>query len=286
MLSRPAPLAAAPGPAAPVPVPAPAVQGGAQAVDRALGLLAAVGRAPAEGATLATLACAAGMSKPTARRLLISLIAAHLVEQDRGSRAYHLGPGAWLLGLRAGRRHDMARLAADCVARLAAESGDSAFVVVPQGDEYLCLTRIEGAHPVRTHAMLAGDRNPLGAGAAGIALLAALPEAEAQAALRRLAPALNARMGEEAAAHVAGDVARARATGHALNPGRVVAGSWGIGVPVLWPDGRPAAALSIAAVETRMGPAREDDLARLLRAEAATLADRLAHHLTPERTLP
>ena len=57
-------------------------------------------------------------------------------------------------------------------------------------------------------------------------------------------------------------------------------------MPVLWPDGRPAAALSIAAVETRMGPAREDDLARLLRAEAATLADRLAHHLTPERTLP
>ncbi|WP_052174891.1 IclR family transcriptional regulator [Paracoccus sanguinis] len=282
MLSRPAPLAAAPGPATPVPV----VQGGAQAVDRALGLLAAVGRAPAEGATLATLAEAAGMSKPTARRLLISLIAAHLVEQDRGSRAYHLGPGAWLLGLRAGRRHDMARLAADCVARLAAESGDSAFVVVPQGDEYLCLTRIEGAHPVRTHAMLAGDRNPLGAGAAGIALLAALPEAEAQAALRRLGPALTARMGEEAAAHVAGDVARARATGHALNPGRVVAGSWGIGVPVLWPDGRPAAALSIAAVETRMGPAREEDLARLLRAEAATLADRLAHHLTPERMLP
>ena len=57
-------------------------------------------------------------------------------------------------------------------------------------------------------------------------------------------------------------------------------------MPVLWPDGRPAAALSIAAVETRMGPAREEDLARLLRAEAATLADRLAHHLTPERMLP
>ena len=86
MLSRPAALATAPDRA----TPAPAVQGGAQAVDRALGLLAAVGRAPAEGATLAALARAAGMSKPTARRLLISLIAAHLVEQDRESRAYHL----------------------------------------------------------------------------------------------------------------------------------------------------------------------------------------------------
>ena len=109
MLTRPAPDPDQAIPAA----------GGAQAVDRALALLAAVGRAGPEGDTLSGLAQASGVARPTARRLLISLIAAHLVEQDRGSRAYHLGPGAWLLGLRAGRRHDMAEQAADCVARLA-----------------------------------------------------------------------------------------------------------------------------------------------------------------------
>ena len=109
---------------APDPDPAIPAAGGAQAVDRALALLAAVGRAPPEGAPLSALAQAAGVAKPTARRLLISLMGAHLVEQDAGTRAYHLGAGAFLLGLRAGRRHDMAEQAADCVARLArAQSG-------------------------------------------------------------------------------------------------------------------------------------------------------------------
>lgn len=254
--------------------------GGAQAVDRALALLAAVGRAPPEGASLAALAQAAGVAKPTARRLLISLMGADLVEQDAGSRCYHLGAGAFLLGLRAGRRHDMAEQAADCVARLARNSGDSAFLLVPQGDEVVCLMREEGAFPIRTHALLAGDRNPAGVGAGGIALLAALPPEEAAATLDRIAPATAARMGE-AAAHLPADVALARERGFALNPGRVVAGSWGVAVPVLWPDGRPAAALTIAAVESRMSPARQPELVRLLRAEAALIEARLARPLTP-----
>ena len=257
----------------------PAPLGGAQAVDRALALLAAVGRAGPEGIGLAALADIAQVAKPTARRLLISLLAAHLVEQDAASR-YHLGAGAWVLGARAARRHDMAEQAADCVARLARNSGDSAFLLVPQGDEVLCLIRQEGSHPIRTHALLAGDRNPLGVGAGGLALLAALPEPQAAATLDRIAPALAARMGD-AAANVADDVARARRDGVAVNPGRVVAGSWGIGIAVLWPDGRPAAALSIAAVEDRLGPFRQEELSRLLRTEAAVIAARLARQLTP-----
>ena len=266
MLTEPSPLAAA---------------GGAQSVDRALALLAAVGRAGVAGATLADLARASGMAKPTARRLLISLIAAHLVEQDDATRAYHVGPGAWLLGLRAGQRHDMTALAADAVTRLAQVSGDSAFLLIPQGDEVLCLLREEGSHPIRTHALLAGDRNPMGVGAGGLALLAALPRDEADATLTRLVPVLAARMGAEAAAHVPADVARARAEGYAVNPGRVIAGSWGIGAAVCWPDGRPAAALSIAAVENRLGPFRQEELSRLLLAEAARIEARLARHLTP-----
>lgn len=259
--------------------------GGAQSVDRALALLAAVGRAPDSGATLAGLARAAGMAKPTVRRLLISLIGAHLVEQDDTTRAYHLGAGAWLLGLRAGLRHDMTALAADAVARLAQISGDSAFLLVPQGDEVLCLMREEGSHPIRTHALLAGDRNPMGVGAGGLALLAALPEAEAAETLTRIAPALKARMGDTAS-DVAGDTARARATGYAVNPGRVIAGSWGIGAAIRWPDGRPAAALSIAAVENRLGPFRQEELGRLLMTEAARIETRLTRHLTTGALAP
>ncbi|MBB1491427.1 IclR family transcriptional regulator [Paracoccus sp. MC1854] len=268
---------------APLSAASPALPGGAQAVDRALALLAAVGRAPSEGAPLSELAQAAGVAKPTARRLLISLMGADLVEQDTGTRAYHLGAGAFLLGLHAGRRHNMTEQAADCVARLARDSGDSAFLLVAQGDEVLCLMREEGAYPIRTHALLAGDRNPAGVGAGGLALLAALPPEEAVATLDRIVPATAARMGE-AARHLPADVALARERGFALNPGRVVPGSWGVAVPVLWPDGRPAAALTIAAVESRMGAARQPELVRLLRTETALIEARLARPLTPGAT--
>ena len=42
------------------------------------------------------------------------------------------------------------------------------------------------------------------------------------------------------------------------------------------PDGRPAGALSIAAVESRMTPARQAELAAALHREAQAIAARLA----------
>ncbi|WP_258869544.1 hypothetical protein [Paracoccus thiocyanatus] len=53
-----------------------------------------------------------------------------------------------------------------------------------------------------------------------------------------------------------------------------------------WPDGRPAGALSIAAIETRMGPARQAELAAALHREARLVAARLAALDTePERNI-
>ncbi len=72
------------------------------------------------------------------------------------------------------------------------------------------------------------------------------------------------------------DVATTRANGYALNPGLIYANSWGIGVAVLTPDGRPAGALSIAAIDSRMQPARQAELAALLTPEARRVEEKLA----------
>lgn len=244
-------------------------------MERALNLLSLVGRAGDEGAALAPLVTATGLSRPTARRLLMALAGAQLIEQDPATRRYHPGPEAFLLSAFAAPRHGMLTHAAASLTRLAAETGDTALLSVPQGDHVLCLRREEGSHPVRTHALLAGDRNPLGIGAAGLALLAAMPPAQADAALRRLQPALVARLNSPAAV-LAADVALARQQGWALNPGRVIAGSWGLGVAVLWPDGRPAAALSVAAIEARLPPDRQQWVVALMQEEARRIEARLA----------
>ena len=257
--------------------PAPEVPGGggAQAVARALSLLSLVGRGGSDGLGLAQLAQATGLARPTVRRLLLALGAARMVEQDRQTRRYHLGPEAYLLGTFATDRHGILTHARDAMLRLARDTGDTVLLTVPQDDHTLCLERIEGDFPIRTHALMRGDRKPAGVGAGAMAILAALPPAEAQALLRRTAPLL-AEPDPALATDLAADLALARQTGHALNPGRIVPGSWGVGVAILWPDGRPAGALSIAAIEDRMRPDRRAELVALLHRETGLIQTRLA----------
>ncbi|MCJ1899208.1 IclR family transcriptional regulator [Paracoccus versutus] len=255
--------------------PAPEATGGAQAVARALSLLSLVGRGGDAGLALGQLAAASGLTRPTVRRVLLALAAARMVEQDRRSRGYHPGPEAYLLGTFAAERHGILHHARDSMQRLARQTGDTLLLTVPQGDHTLCLERIEGDFPIRTHALMRGDRKPAGVGAGALAILAALPAPEGDALLRRGAPLAEAPAPGLAPA-LAEDLAQARAAGHAVDPGPVVPGSWGLGVAILWPDGRPAGALSIAAIESRMGEARQAELAALLHREARLVEARLA----------
>lgn len=251
--------------------------GGAQAVGRALSLLSLVGRGGEAGLGLAELAQAAGITRPTARRLLLALVAARLIEQDTTTRRYHLGPESYLLGSFAAERHGIATHARPSMQRLAAQTGDTVLLTVPQDDHTLCLERIEGAFPIRTHALMRGDRKPMGVGAGALAILAALPPAEAEAMRRRIAPMIGNLMPD-----LIHDENLARQTGHALNPGRIVPGSWGLGVVIHWPDGRPAGALSVAAIEDRMRPDRQIDLVQALHHEARIIETNLSRLSQPE----
>lgn len=247
---------------------------GSQSVERALSLLSLVGRGGDDGAALAGIVAASGLNKPTARRLLMALIRARMIEQDPATRRYRLGQESYVLGILAARRHGLLEQAAEALRRLCAATGDTSFVSARSGDFVLCLRREEGSHPVRTHALQTGDQNPLGVGAGALALLAALPEPEREAAIQRLAGAYAEYPGYTPEI-VRADVARALEAGYALNPGRVVPSSWGIGVPLRFPDGRVAGALSIAAIDNRMQPARQQELAAILHAEARAVEARL-----------
>ena len=246
---------------------------GAQAVDRAMALLSRVAQAGEGGIGLTDLAAGLGLSKPTARRLLMALIRSGMVEQDGASRRYFTGQQSYALGVMAARRHGLLAQAGDCVTRIARTSGDSAFVTTRSGDWALCVHRQEGTFPVRSHVLQAGDLHPLGIGAGSLAMLAAMPDR--QAIIRRLAPAHAAYPGFTEA-YLNEACARVDTLGHAVNPGMVMPSSWGIGVAIRLPDGEVAGALSIAAPDSRMRPERQPELAQLLKTEAALVASRRA----------
>jgi DNA-binding IclR family transcriptional regulator len=77
-------------------------------------------------------------------------------------------------------------------------------------------------------------------------------------------------------------VAEARRNGFAVNPGLIWPGSWGIGVAVLDPNGTPVGALNISAIESRLRPDTQRDLAVHLRREATWLTDQLRQLQSPK----
>ncbi len=241
---------------------------GSQSVDRALRLLTLVGRGNEFGASLGAIVEQSGLNKPTARRLLLALMRAGLVEQDERTRRYYLGQKTYVLGTLASRRHGLLEIGMESLRNLSRLTMDTSFVSMRRENYAVCLYREEGTYPVRTHALQAGNQHPLGIGAGSLAMLAALPDDEIERVLVENRPVLETQYPAYTIDLIREDIGRTREQGYALNPGRIVAGSWGLGVAVRFPDGRVAGALSLAAIDSRMTPERQPELARLLKAEA------------------
>jgi DNA-binding IclR family transcriptional regulator len=245
-------------------------QTGTQAIGRAVAVWRRIGRAAVAGLSLAQLATETGLAKPTLRRILIALIREGLVEQDEDSRRYYPGAETYVTGMMAAPRFELLRIVQPALVRLAQASGDTCFLSLRRGLCAACLLREEGAYPIRTHVLQVGDEHPLGVGSGSLAILAALPDEEIAAVLEQLVPMLSAPgYAAYSVAQLRADVVRARARGYALNPGRIVPGSWGIGVPIRHPMGHVAGALSLSAIDQRLTPKRQRDMAVLLQAEAA-----------------
>jgi DNA-binding IclR family transcriptional regulator len=243
----------------------------AQTLDRAMDVLRVVAATRAAGASLSDVVRISGLTKPTARRLLISLIENGLVEQNSVDRRYYIGAGTFALGLLASSRFGIERLAVDSLQRLAKRCGDAALLSIQSGWHTLCLAREEGDFPLRSQVLKPGDRHPLGAGAAGLALLAELPDDMVEVALatndgilRHGYPGLKLDVLRQ-------DVKVTRERGYALNAGMVVQGSWGVAVAVQDARGGMPVALTIAGIESRFQGGRLEQLVEMLQEEKQKL---------------
>jgi len=254
----------------------PAESIGAQSVDRALALLSFIGRSPVEGIGLSAIVQNTGLSRPTARRLLLALMRARMVEQDATNRRYFLGEETYVLGVLAAQRFDLVDLARDSLLDLASQSGDTVFLSVRRDYHSVCMVKEDGAFPIRTYALKVGDRHPLGVGAGSLAILSALPEQEQADILNRNSDILLEKFPGFSPEALRPLIAQAKERGYSLNPGLVLANSWGVGAAFRMPDGRVAGALSIAAIDSRMGPERQAELGAALIEETTKLEARIA----------
>ena len=241
-----------------------------EVLSRASALLRALASREPGGASTSELARTVGLARPTAHRLLTSMQADGMVDREETGR-WLLGPELYLLGSAAAERYDVTSLAQPVVRALAVETEESAFFSARRGNETVCLVREDGSFPIRSHVLHEGLRLPLGVASAGLAVLAFLPVAEVE---RYLADHdLTREFGDQHRAEaVRQRLATTRRSGYAVNPGLLVAGSWGLGAAVFDAAGSPRWALSLTGIETRFGPERRRELGSVLMRAAHQLS--------------
>lgn len=241
-----------------------------QSLERGLSLLEAVVERPLAGASLNEVSAATGLSRPTAHRLLLTLRKLGFVEYEADSRRFFPGLKSYRMGLASAARFDIVELADRGMSRLADETGDTVFLSLRHGDDALCAARKIGAFPIRTLTLNVGDFRPLGVGAGSLALLASLPDDEAQHVIARN------RLKLAAYPSIAPDrlkemVAKTRRQGYSVNDGLVLEEMAAIAIPVHDASGRTIAAISVAAIRSRMNPPRRATIVELLERERAAI---------------
>ncbi len=239
---------------------------GAQTLRRGLSILKLLARNQPAGLRISDIGRRVALSKGTAVRLTQTLVDERFVVHDPVTRCYRLGPETFAIGLAAEPSYALQRLATASLRALALETGDWVFFSVVQGFEAICISRETGDMPIPPDALRLGDRHPLGVGAGGLAILAALPDDEVDVALRVNGRFIDEHFQRSSVAVIRQLVAQTRERGYAVIPGIVAPGYWALGVPLLQRDGRPVAAIVLVASESRLHPTRRAVLGeRMLR---------------------
>lgn len=247
-----------------------------QTLERAIGLMRILAAAGSEGRRLVDLQRETGLTKPTVHRILDSLRSQDFVEQVEDSRRYRLGKELAVLGWSAGRTvYDLKELAAEEMAAVASKTGDTSFLALRSGHEAVCIDRQTGSYPVKAFTVEVGTRRPLGIGATGVALLAALAPDQAELVHETIRAQLP-KFPNASLRQIREAVAQARRDGYALSEGLMLKGVSGLAVTISDGHGHPVAAIGTAAISDRMTSKRIPEIVRILKTHANRIEQRIA----------
>ncbi len=248
------------------PKPATGASQGTQSIDRTILLLKLVSYDPVHGMRLSDLSEWSHLPIPTTRRILKRLMELRMVVQDAGTKRYFLGSLAFEMGVAAGHKMPVFSGLQAMVRRLSEASEDTVYLSIRSGTEVMILERSVGKFPVQALTYIAGQRAPMGSGAASVALLGALPDEEMLRIVAENEPYYKA-IGISYGEALLEEVAFSRKHGYLVKPSPVTEEVWGLGVVVPVNEGVPYAALTISMIKSRMTPERQKELLKMVRKE-------------------
>lgn len=255
-------------------VPANPPRSGAQAVERALGVLRCV-ETNEEGAGITELAQRTHLTVSTTHRLVRTLTDAGLLHQDPRTERYQLGPALVVLGRKAEQRLGY-RQALPLLEELARVTGESINLGIRAGDEVRVVLDVVSRQPLR-FSQTAGSRVPMHVSAMGKCLLANTGDIDDQIdRLGDLVQATHRTITDRD--QLRQELESVRERGWALNDEERNPGVRAIAAPVLQPGGAAIGAIAIQGPTTRITDDRLPELAALL--------DKTTHQVAPLLATP
>ncbi|WP_105968201.1 IclR family transcriptional regulator [Streptomyces geranii] len=216
-----------------------------------------------------------GVARSTAYRYLQSLVSGRFLEEAPGG-GFRLGLRVLEIARLARRSYGLSETALPSMQALAEEVGETVLLTRRTGDLVICVDRAESEAQAVRISYERGSALPLNAGAAALVLLAWSPEDEARrlleaTELRRFTPAtltdvdaLVERLG------------RIRRLGYSVTRGELDPDVVGIAAPIRSQGEQVVAAVSVAALASRLYPEAEAEVAQRVLAVAGEISERLA----------
>jgi len=235
--------------------------------------------------SLAAVAGATGLARPTARRILLTLEQMGYVRAVTGG--FELTPRVLELGMSYVLSRNLWEVARPHMERLVARTRESSSIAQLDGPDIVYVARV-AVPKIVALAVTIGTRFPAMQTSLGKVLLAALPPGEAQRVLaepsRSGIPPRIAFSGEECAARLR----EVRARGWALTDEELAAGIRSVAAPLRDGEGRVIASLNVNthAAETPVEVLTGEYLPLLLQAAGAISADWAACQAAPQVTVP
>ena len=221
----------------------------------------------------------ANLSSSVAGRLLTSLKDLGILSQNPQTRAYSMGPRVLSWAGAYNALLDLRNQAMPAIHELHESTRETISLYVLDGDDRVCVERLESPQTVRIVARL-GRRLPLYAGSAGKVMLAYLPREEqeriiTQAPLEPLTEKTITNPGD-----LRRELELVRRDGCAVSFGEWITDAAGVAAPIFGQFGEVLGALSISGPAARFNEENVETYCAKVRRVAAQISERLGYKTT------
>jgi IclR family transcriptional regulator, KDG regulon repressor len=218
------------------------------------------------------------LSSSAVGRLLAALKESGILSQNPSTHAYMLGPKVLIWAGIYTNSLDVRNQSIDFLQELSRETQETISLYVRDGNDRLCVERIESPHTVRIVARI-GRRLPLHAGSAGKVLLAFLPASRQEeiihsSALDRLTP--NTIVDPEA---LRAELVRIRQDGYAISRGEWLMDASGVAAPIFDYHGDVVAAVTISGPAQRFTDEAIQRYIPMILSVAQQISDRMGYRI-------